>query len=177
MERMTLRLPKSDVTRLKQVAKKQGVSSSAILRQIITAVVEVEGEEPAPKKRFRRVKKVTVTVDAELFTALETEAVTERVTPSTWAGVVLRARFMKSPQPVKQERRLIQKAFFQLQGIGRNINQITYAMNHGILVGEAREPTRQEVAGLREEVQQLRQELRRYAKGRYKFQTGNLDHD
>jgi hypothetical protein len=164
-------LPIETFDHLKAMANDRGVGHSVFARQIIEAALGEIPKQSVSKRRIRPIKKVTIGVDAEILTGLEREAKSEGVAVSTWAASILAARYREAPQPVKRERHLIQKAFFQLVGVGRNLNQMTYAMSRGILMGEAREPTRQEIASLRKEMQEIREDLRCYASGRYDFQT------
>lgn len=166
-----VRLSPETMTRLKAAATEQGVTVSEFLRLLVAHVTEDVSPERKPVSKARREGKLTVRIPLDARNALGREAKEQGVAPSTWAANVLTARLRSAPQPVKRERRLITKAFFQLMGIGRNLNQMAYAMNKGILVGEDRSRKVGELRQLQAEVEALRSELRTYASGRYKFQA------
>ncbi|WP_261397318.1 plasmid mobilization relaxosome protein MobC [Leisingera aquaemixtae] len=60
----------------------------------------------------------------------------------------------------------------QIQGLATNVNQIAYAMNRGVFTGDSYAPARAEVEQLRNDVAELRQQVREFARGRLAFQLG-----
>jgi hypothetical protein len=157
---------------LESVSADHGLSVSAFLRALIDRVTE-DVEEPCEDfpSKSRREGKITVRLESDVREGLEVEARGQGMSTSGWAARVLSARVVSSPQPVKGERRAIQKAFRHLAGLSSNLNQIAKAMNRGVFTGSVYAPTRSELSVLISQVTRLRGELRSYARGRFVFQT------
>ncbi len=172
------RVPLDLRAKLEAVAEEAGLTPSRLLRLLIENAVagEEAPAEPARRRsRARREGKVTVRLAEDVRSDLEAEAKGQGVTVSTWAAVLLAARMRGSPQPVKGERRAIQAAYRQLRGLATNVNQIAYALNRGVLTGAGAALTRDEVAGLRNDIADLRSVVSTYAAGRLTFQSAGVE--
>lgn len=168
------RVPPDLRAQLEAVAADAGLTPSSLLRLLIENAVAGEDPpaEPAGRRsRARREGKVTVRLATDVQTDLEIEAKGQGLTVSTWAAALLSARMRSAPQLAKSQRRQTLRGFRQLHGMAVNVNQIAQALNRGVLTEAGAELTAQEVRRLNDEVARLRQELRLFASGQYKFQV------
>ena len=159
---------------LEALALSEGMTVSALLRLMVEQVTE--GAEPPVEPpvwpgKTRREGKVTVRLPKDVRASLAAEAKAQGVATSTWAAAIIAARIRCAPQPVKSERRVIQRAFVQLQGLATNVNQMAKAMNRGVFTGSNYAPSRDELNEVREGVGRLRADLRKYAEGKLSFQA------
>lgn len=159
--------------RLEAVAEETGLTVSGLLRVLVENVVDGEAPPAAERlpSRSRREGKVTVRLDKDVRDALDEEARERRVSVSTWAASMIRARYRGGPQPLPNDRPAFQRAFRQLSGVAVNVNQIAHALNRGALTGAGAALTAEEVRALAAEVASLRKELRAVAAGRYQVQV------
>lgn len=176
-ELVRTRITPASKTRFEAVAGEHGLSPSEFLRQVIETVSGEADVAVRKPTKARREGKVTVRLGQEVRQALEREAQTQHVPVSTWASRLLTARVRSAPQPVKDERKIIQMAFRQLRGMATNLNQMATVMNRGVFTGDSYAPTKVEMQALRRETQALRADLAKYAGGRFIFQTGEGNSD
>lgn len=168
--RLSCEIVEEKAQRFRALAKSGGLTPTDLLRRAVDAYLDDAPEDAKPVGTSRREAKVTVRLDDACMANLDADAAQMGVTPSTWAATILMAKFREAPQPTKPERAAIQKAFRQLFGMGTNINQMALAMNRGLLRGRSVLPTLDELMKLRQQLEQLEDQLAEYAAGKFKVQ-------
>ena len=172
------RISRAAKARFEAVAAENGLSPSDFLRLMIDQVTEgiVVPDNISEDAQVKRQQKVTVRLPRDVAGYLADDAKAQGVTASTWAASILMAKFRGAPQPVKSQRRAIQRSFRQLQGMATNTNQMAALMNRGVFTGNSYAPNRSELAALRTGIADLRADLRQFAGGQYDLQVaGDLD--
>lgn len=172
------RISKAAKARFEAVAAENGLSPSDFLRMIIDQVTEgiVVPDNISDEVQVKSRQKVTVRLPNDVAGHLADDAQRQGVRSSTWAASILIAKFRAAPQPMKSQRRAIQKSFRQLRGMATNTNQMAALMNRGVFTGDSYAPTHAELTALRKGIADLRADLRQFAAGHYDLQVvGGLD--
>jgi predicted DNA binding CopG/RHH family protein len=144
---------------------------SALLRMVIERIVADVEPKAIRTSQSKRDGKITLRVSQEILDLLEQEATKQGLPPSTWAALLIKRRFRDAPQPSLNHRKFIRKAFLQLRGMANNLNQIAKVMNRGVFTGFNYAPSKGELKGIADSVQEARKELSHYAAGQYRFQS------
>ena len=121
-------------TRVKfgQRAKSLGLSESGLLRRLALQEIAQAGSDaelieadPGDAETVR----ITVRMPAFLLRDVKSAATRKGMAPSRWISALIQSNLMRNPVMNKAEISALQASARELVAIGRNINQIAYALN------------------------------------------------
>lgn len=150
MTSFTFLVPDDHAARFDRVAEGQG-GRSALLRRLIAAVIDPQGEAPMPIIAARGAKadqRLEVLLTSEEVAAIEARAEVLGMKRSAWLTSLVRRHLHKAPEPPASEARALEGIRSELRRIGVNINQIAQAA-HG---GGAGEGAVRQLADLQEDI-------------------------
>jgi hypothetical protein len=121
--------------RVRRLAERDGITESALLRQLLDVVLRTAGpiEPPAlaPAKKISRDARVNVRLEPEDWRLLRERAKARRMPSATYLSYLARAHLRGAAPLPKAEYTLLKQSIEQLASVGRNLNQIARAMNQG----------------------------------------------
>jgi hypothetical protein len=141
------RVPKATKAALRAAADRQQLTESALLKRMLELVLHTTGAAEVdevvvadrPSRRARLYVRLTVG-DSQL---LQARSAARRLAPATYASILLRAHLRALTPLPEPELRAIRQSTRELAAIGRNLNQIALATQHGGSgVGASREDLR-----------------------------------
>jgi hypothetical protein len=148
-------------TRFAAVARHQGLSDSALLKRLVDMMLQAgntaEGE--ATDRRTIRVSRFSIRLRPDDQILLRERAGARGMPAATYVSILTRAHLRSlSPLP-KEELLALRRTVSELGSIGRNLNQLARAANHGARAsGPSREDLRailRVCEGLRDKVKGL----------------------
>jgi predicted HicB family RNase H-like nuclease len=146
------------------VAQQQGMSESALLKQLLNVIVARGGESRAgnhgPSMEAPcRGTRFSVRIRPDDRRLLCERAVARSMKPATYVSTLIRSHLKKIAPVPKKELEALMQVINELGAVGRNLNQIARAINQG---SRAAGPNRDELrailkacAGLRDHVREL----------------------
>ena len=148
---------------LQKVAAREGITESALVKQLLGAVLRTSAIDEPPASptegRRNRESRLTVRLAADDLRLLKERAAARSMASATYAAVLLRSHLRNAAPLPKEELLALKRSVAELGAIGRNLNQIARAVNSGERVSL---PGRQELLamlrigdGLREHVKAL----------------------
>lgn len=146
--------------RVRRLAERDGITESALLRQLLDVVIRTAGlDDPtiAVPDEVNRDARVNVRLEPEDWRLLRERARARGMASATYLSYVAR-RHLRGAAPLpKAEYTLLKQSVEQLAALGRNLNQIARAMNQG---GRPACPGRAEVAAMLKLSESLRDHFR-----------------
>ena len=117
------------------LADQQQLTESALLKRLITLTIQsvsgAGGEVLKPNRRTALGSRMSIRLRAEDHLLLQERAAARQLAAATYAGVLIRAHLRSLPPLPKHELLDLKRSVAELGAIGRNINQIARAANHG----------------------------------------------
>jgi hypothetical protein len=124
--------------RLRELADRQHLSESGLLRRLVELLLPTAGVAPimtaSPGTEAPRTARLMIRLRADDQILLRERAAARGMAPATYVSVLTRAH-LRSLAPLPKEELLgLKRAVAELGSIGRNLNQIARAANQGQLV-------------------------------------------
>jgi Bacterial mobilisation protein (MobC)/Ribbon-helix-helix protein, copG family len=120
--------------RFTELARRQGVSESALLKRVIEALIggsEVRNGTMAPVELVPASGRLSVRLAVDDLLVLRERARSRGMPSATYVSLLVRSHLRNlSPIP-DNELKALQQAIGQVSAIGRNLNQIARAVNAG----------------------------------------------
>ena len=121
--------------RVRRLAERDGITESALLRQLLDVVLRTAGpDEPPmlqPTDKVNRDARLNVRLEPEDSRLLRERARARRMASATYLSYLARSHLRGANPLPKAEYTLLKQAIEQLASVGRNLNQIARAMNQG----------------------------------------------
>jgi Mobilization protein NikA len=155
------RVPFETKVRVRQLAECEGITESALLRQLLEVVLRTAGlgEPPpiAPSETVNRDARVNVRLEPEDWRLLKERAKTRGLPSATYLSYLTRSHLRGAAPLPSAEYTLLKQSVEQLAAIGRNLNQIARAMNQG---DRSAGPGQADIAAMLKTSEALRQHVR-----------------
>jgi len=121
--------------RVRRLAERDGITESALLRQLLDVVLRTanidESPAMAPADKVNRRGRVNVRLEPEDWRLLRERAKARGMASATYLSYLARSHLRGAAPLPKAEYTLLQQSVEQLATVGRNLNQIARAMNQG----------------------------------------------
>lgn len=121
--------------RVRRLAERDGITESALLRQLLDVVLRTANLDELPamatSDRVNRQARLNVRLEPEDWRLLTERAKARGMAAATYSSYVLRAHMRGAAPLPKAEYTLLKQSIEQLATVGRNLNQIARAMNQG----------------------------------------------
>jgi hypothetical protein len=147
--------------RVRCLAEREGITESALLRQLLEVVLRTAGlDEPpamAVADKVNRDARLNVRLELEDSRLLKERARARGMASATYLSYLARCHLRGAAPLPKAEYTLLKQSVEQLAAFGRNLNQIARAMNQG---EHPAMPGRAEVASMLKMSEALRQHFR-----------------
>ena len=121
--------------RVRRLAVRDGITESALLRQLLDVVLRTAGPEEPPTlapDKVNRDARLNVRLEPEDWRLLRERAKARGMRSATYLSYLARAHLRGANPLPKAEYTLLKQAIEQLASVGRNLNQIARAMNQGV---------------------------------------------
>jgi hypothetical protein len=147
--------------RVRTVADREGITESALLRQLLEVMLRKADPEGAPRltaaERVNRDARLNVRLEPQDWRLLKERSKARCMATATYASLALRSHLRGGAPLPKAEYVALKQSIEGLAVIGRNLNQIARALNRG---GRAEVPGRQEVMTMLKVAEGLRDHFR-----------------
>src|SRR5579862_3309297 len=121
--------------RVRRLAERDGITESALLRQLLDVVLRTanldESPAMAPADKVNRRGRVNVRLEPEDWRLLRERAKARGMASATYLSYLARSHLRGAAPLPKAEYTLLKQSVEQLATVGRNLNQIARAMNQG----------------------------------------------
>ena len=121
--------------RVRRLAERDGLTESALLRQLLDVVLRTAGpDEPPmlqPTDKVNRDARLNVRLEPEDSRLLRERARARGMASATYLSYLARSHLRGAFALPKAEYTLLKQSVEQLASVGRNLNQIARAMNQG----------------------------------------------
>jgi hypothetical protein len=119
--------------RVRQLAERDGVTESALVRQLLDVVLRAAHLEATPQicepVKVNRDARLSVRLEPEDWRLLRERAKARGMASATYLSYLARSHLRDASPLPKAEYTLLRQAVDQLASVGRNLNQIARAMN------------------------------------------------
>jgi hypothetical protein len=147
--------------RVRTLADRRGITESALVRQLLDVVLQTAGlNEPptmAPPERVNRDARLHVRLEPEDWRLLRERARARGMASATYLSYLARSHLRGAAPLPKTEYTLLTQSMEQVAAVGRNLNQIARAINHG---GRPAMPGRDDVLAMVKVTEGLRDHIR-----------------
>jgi hypothetical protein len=147
--------------RVRRLAERDGITESALLRQLLDVVLRTAGpDEPQmlpPTEKVNRDARLNVRLEPEDWRLLRERAKGRGMRSATYLSYLARAHLRGACPLPKAEYTLLKQSVEQLASVGRNLNQIARSMNQG---GRDTGPGQAELAAMLKLVRELKDHFR-----------------
>ena len=121
--------------RVRRLAERDGITESALLRQLLDVVLRTantdESPAMAPADKVNRRGRVNVRLEPEDWRLLRERSKARGMASATYLSYLARSHLRGAAPLPKAEYTLLKQSVEQLATVGRNLNQIARAMNQG----------------------------------------------
>jgi hypothetical protein len=121
--------------RVRRLAEHDGITESALLRQLLDVVLRTAGpDEPPmlrPTDKVNRDARLNVRLEPEDWRLLRERAKARGMASATYLSYLARAHLRGASPLPKVEYTLLKQSIEQLATMGRNLNQIARSINEG----------------------------------------------
>ena len=143
--------------RVRRLAEREGITESTLLRQLLDVVLRTAGLEEAPTMavpdKVNRDARLNVRLEPEDLRLLRERARARGMASATYLSYLARSHLRGAAPLPKTEYTLLKQSVEQLAAVGRNLNQLTRALNQG---DRPASPARAEVAAMLKVSESLR---------------------
>lgn len=155
------RVPLETKARVRQLAEREGITESTLLRQLLEVVLRTDGlGEPPPissPAKVNRNARINVRLESEDWRLLRERAKARGLPSATYLSYLTRSHLRGGVPLPNAEYTLLKQSVEQLAAVGRNLNQVARAMNQG---DRSAGPGQAEVAAILKTTEALRQHFR-----------------
>jgi predicted DNA binding CopG/RHH family protein len=135
--------------RIRRLAARDGITESALLRQLLDVVLRTAVHDELPTldagEKVNRDARLNVRLEPEDCRLLRERARARGMASATYLSYLARSHLRAAAPLPKAEYTLLKQSMEQLAAVGRNLNQIARAMNQG---ERPSMPARTEVAAM-----------------------------
>jgi hypothetical protein len=135
--------------RVRRVADLEGITESALLRQLLEVMLRkvdpVGAPTLTPPERVNRNARLNLRLEPQDWRVLKERSKARSMASATYASLALRSHLRGGAPLPKAEYLALTHSIEGLAAVGRNLNQIARALNRG---GRAEVPGRQEVMSM-----------------------------
>ncbi len=128
---------------IQALADRERITESALVRQLLDVVLRTSAvsakSRPDGEPRSNRDVRLYVRLDPGDRLLLKERAAARCVPPATYVAALVRSHLRGIAPLLKEERRALDGAVAQLTAVGRNLNQMTRALNRGQSEASSRE--------------------------------------
>jgi hypothetical protein len=121
--------------RVRSLAERDGITESALLRQLLDVVLRTANVDEPPAlvatDRVNRDARLNVRLEPEDWHLLRERARARGMASATYLSYLARSHLRQAAPLPKAEYTLLKQSVEQLAAVGRNLNQIARAMNQG----------------------------------------------
>ena len=128
------RVPLETKARVRQLAEREGVTESTLLRQLLEVVLRTAGlggPPPIASPKVHRDARLNVRLAPEDLRLLKERALARGLPSATYLSYLTRSHLRGAAPLPNAEYTLLKQSVEQLAALGRNLNQIARAMNQG----------------------------------------------
>lgn len=129
------RVPFETKARVRQLAEREGITESTLLRQLLEVVLRTAGLGEAPLVavwgKVNRDARINVRLEREDWRLLKERAKARGLASATYLSYLTRSHLRGAAPLPNAEYTLLKQSIEQLAALGRNLNQIARAMNQG----------------------------------------------
>lgn len=147
--------------RVRQLAEREGITESTLLRQLLEVVLRTAGLGEAPRMasagKVSRDARINVRLEPDDWRLLKERAKARGLASATYLSYLTRSHLRGAAPLPKAEYTLLKQSVEQLAAVGRNLNQIARAMNQG---DRSAGPGQVELAAMLKTAEGLRQQFR-----------------
>jgi mobilization protein MobC len=122
-------------TLARALAERQGITESALLKELLEGALRTaslgEPPAPAPPERVNRNARLTMRLKPDDWMLLKERAQARRMPSATYVSLLVRSHLRAMTPLPKAEYIALKQSVAELAAIGRNLNQIARAVNHG----------------------------------------------
>jgi predicted DNA binding CopG/RHH family protein len=155
------RVPFETKVRVRQLAEREGITESTLLRQLLEVVLRTAGlGEPPPiavTSKVSRDARINVRLEREDWRLLKERAKARGLASATYLSYLTRSHLRGAAPLPNPEYTLLKQCVEQLAAVGRNLNQIARAMNQG---DRSAGPGQADIAAVLKTSEALRQHFR-----------------
>jgi len=155
------RVPLETKVRVRQLAEREGITESTLLRQLLEVVLRTAGLGELPSiaspGKVNRDARLNVRLEPEDWRLLKERAKARGLASATYLSYLTRSHLRGAAPLPHAEYTLLKQSVEQLAAVGRNLNQIARAMNQG---DRSAGLGRDEVAAMLKTTEGLRQHVR-----------------
>jgi hypothetical protein len=121
--------------RVRRLAERDGITESALLRQLLDLVLRTAGPPETPTlpsaEKVNRDARLNVRLEPEDWRLLRERAKARGMASATYLSYLTRSHLRGASPLPKAEYTLLKQSVEQLAAVGRSLNQIARAMNQG----------------------------------------------
>jgi hypothetical protein len=147
--------------RVRRIADREGITESALIRQLVEVMLRKADPEGAPvlapAERVNRDARLNLRLELQDWRLLKERSKARCMASATYASLALRSHLRGGAPLPKAEYLALTHSIAGLAAIGRNLNQIARALNRG---ARADLPGRQEVTAMLKVAEGLRDHFR-----------------
>lgn len=129
------RVPLETKVRVRELADREGITESTLLRQLLEVVLRTAGLGEAPSVavsgKVNRDARINVRLEREDWRLLKERAKARGLASATYLSYLTRSHLRDAAPLPNAEYTLLKQSVEQLAALGRNLNQIARTMNQG----------------------------------------------
>src|SRR5579863_3341977 len=148
-------------TLLRALAEREQITESALVRQLLETMLRRSAAEGFPKletlEKVSRDARLSVRLAPEDRILLSGRAAARRMPSATYVSVLVRSHLRNLAPLPKEELAALKRSVAELGAIGRNLNQIARAANHG---GKVSGPGREDLRSMLKVAEALRDHVK-----------------
>ena len=122
--------------RVTALAESQGISVSSLLGELVEGALDERPEISAARTATRETRpdRIAIRLRPGDAKALTKRTAGRRMKPSTYVAALVRAHLVEDPPLPSKEFAALERLTSELSAVGRNLNQVTRAINSGLPV-------------------------------------------
>jgi hypothetical protein len=155
--------------RVRRVADREGITESALLRQLVEVMLRKADSDGAPvltpPERVNRDARLNLRLEPQDWRLLKERSKARCMASATYASLALRSHLRGGAPLPKAEYLALTRSIEGLAAVGRNLNQMARALNRG---GRTEVPGRQEVMTMLKVAEGLRDHFKAFLEANQK---------